>query len=119
MSSPLPVLHVTAGQVYGLPLLFEQKKGVPVDLTGATVHLAAKTSFDAVDTVFTIEQATHTDAAAGETTLPFDLSASDATWFTDGIRFVGTIWIVDAQDQVIPWGNVNIDIEQSAIPRVT
>jgi len=109
------ILTLTAGQVSAVPIEFSNADGSPVDLTGATVHLVGKASFGDAETLLEIEQATHVDAAAGETTLPVDLSAAPAAWFSDGARFAASLWIVDAQDQVVPWGNLTILIEPSAI----
>jgi len=112
------VLTLTAGQVSAVPLAFSNPDRTPVDLTGATVHLLGKQSFSDEIALLEIEQATHADADAGQTTLPVDLSAAPAEWFESGARFSTSLWIVDAQDQVIPWGNLSIVVEPSAIPRV-
>jgi hypothetical protein len=119
MSCDLPVIVLTAGQVSALPLVFRDAQKVPINLTGAVVHLAIKVSFSDPDILLKIEQDTHSNATAGETSLPIDLSSGEEKWFSTGARYAASLWIVDAASQVIPWGNCTVQIDPSAIPRIT
>lgn len=107
---------LTAGQISAEPLVFTQRNGSPLDLTGATVYLMAKAAYsDAdADAVLDLSQDTHTDAEAGETTLDVDLSGLPEVYFVNGGRLAGSIWIIDAQSQRLPYGNLTIEILPSA-----
>lgn len=106
----------TAGQISAEPLAFTQRSGAALNLTGATVYLMAKTSYGDLDddAVLDLSQATHSDAVAGETTLDIDLSGLADIWFSNGGKLTASIWIVDAQAQRIPYGNLTIEILPSA-----
>jgi hypothetical protein len=114
VSCALPILTLTAGQISAVPLVFTQPNGTPLNLTGSTVALVARTSFAAEEAVLDLTQDTHSNAAAGETTLEVDLSGLEESYFKEGGRLTGSLWVLDAQGQRIPYGNLTIEIEPTA-----
>lgn len=116
MSTPQQsdVIEFTAGQIADESFSFLQSDGVTaVNLTGSTVHLVIKrlmSDLDA-DALVDAEQATHTDAAAGETTVSVDLSALDEKYAASGLKAFGIIWLVTSGGQRIPYGPFDVRIK--------
>ena len=112
----LPTLTLSAGQIWDMPVTFTDAAGAVLNLTGATVYLVAKASLsdEDADAVIDVSQATHADAAAGETTLPIDLSDLGEVYFTSGGRLTASLWVEDAADHRIPYGLITVVIEPSA-----
>jgi hypothetical protein len=113
-----PTLYLYAGQVNSVPLEFLDEDGVAVNLTGSTVHFAAKKDFADANASISSSQATHTTPASGLTTLPINLASADATWFAKGARLVASLWIVDSNGQKVPQGNLVVQVLPSTLPRV-
>lgn len=93
--------------------------GVAVNLTGSTIYLSAKAEFGDTTALIESQQATHTTAASGLSTFPIDLSEAPEVWFAKGVRLIASVWIVDNASQVVPQGNLAIQVQPSNLPRVT
>lgn len=107
-------LSWTAGQNRDEPLAFFSQARTPIDLTGCTVSLVVMESYSSTEPWRVFSQSDHTSAAAGETTLPVDLSDVPDSWRVSGKRLVASLWVVDAANKVNPWGNFIIQISPAA-----
>lgn len=117
--SDTPTLFLFAGQISEVPVEFLDEDGEAVDLTGSTIYLSAKAEFGDAVALIESQQDTHADGAGGLSTFPVDLSEAPESWFTKGIRLIASVWIVDGAGQVIPQGNLAIQVQPSNLPRVT
>jgi hypothetical protein len=113
----LPTLRLTAGQISAIELEFRDPAGVAVDLAGTTARLMAKRSLSDPDAeaVLDLSQADHTEAAAGRTALPVDLSGLPADAYAAGLRLTGSLWLEDGAGARIPYGLLAVEIVPSAL----
>lgn len=114
MSCDASTLEWTAGQNRDEPLSFFSEGRAPLDLTGAIVSLVVMESFSDEEPWQVFSQSDHSAPTVGETTLPVDLTDVPAEWRVSGKRLVGSLWVIDAQGKVNPWGNYAIQIQPAA-----
>jgi hypothetical protein len=99
-----------------MPITFTDDAGDPINLTGSTVCLMAKNNLadEDVDALVDISQTTHVNAIMGMTTLPIDLSSLGESFFVSGGVLKASLWVEDSNDNHIPYGVLDFEIQPSA-----
>jgi len=112
-SATLPEMILHAGEVNTWTLDILQSDGTAMDLSGCTVYFTAKkTEQDAdSDAYILIEQASHTDAANGETTIDIDLSGVGDRIKIFGDVWIADLWVKDSADNIIPQGLIKVTVK--------
>lgn len=111
MSDCLPVLSVYVGDFFRVPLQFREHlpSVAPINLTGATIYVTAKTSAaqDDEDAAVREKVTSHDDATAGLSSFELDLRA---VTITARERWIADIVLEDSAGKLINYGRWEIEV---------